>query len=118
MQLKIRIVRTPPGEAPLHIREAWIGIILPVKSNKKQPSRKHGFGVLSRPKSFLGMLIAILIGKSIREEGYIVDAKTVVELLREHSPEAADWWTMNVPRVKRSGFLLMFSSDVCEEFYD
>ena len=33
----IRIIATPPGEAPEHIRAAWVGLALPLASEETEP---------------------------------------------------------------------------------
>ena len=50
--MEIRIISAPPGEAPDHIRAAWIGLVLPIAV----PGARYlpTVGVLSRPKSRFG----------------------------------------------------------------
>lgn len=47
----IRIVQPPAGEAPLWVREAWVGIALPVIRGSSLRNYQ-GVGVLSGPKGF------------------------------------------------------------------
>jgi hypothetical protein len=47
----IRIVRAPAGEAPLWVRESWIGIELPLVGGR-QPRVGQGVGALTGPKTF------------------------------------------------------------------
>lgn len=47
--VSIKIISTPPGEAPEYIRQAWIGLVLP--ANNSEPSSYMGTGVLSGPRS-------------------------------------------------------------------
>ena len=114
-QLLIRIVGVPPGEAPETIRRAWVGLVLPVAPRYGGRSRFPVFGVLTGPRGFLGTCLALLSGRSRREDGYAVRGRIAVETLTERSPEAADWWRSNVPHVVRAGHILVFSADVCEE---
>jgi hypothetical protein len=113
--MQVRIVSTPPGEAPEHIRKAWVGLILPVPDRYRGRCRGKTFGVLSAPKTFFGRFFAMLLGRSSQSEGYVVVGSIAVEILAKHSPEAAAWWLQHVPRVTRPEFLFMFAPDACEE---
>jgi hypothetical protein len=95
--MRIRIVRRPIGEAPAWVRDAWTGLSLPLATPSAHTT--HGFGVLSTPSSRLGEIWAILRGKSIKMNGYFVDARLAVELLEVTRPEAAQWWRDNAPRM-------------------
>jgi hypothetical protein len=98
---RIRIIATPPGEAPEEIRRAWIGLELSLVGNGEQPRTLSADGVLTyRPAGVV--------------TGYVVDGKKAIALLASHSPQAADWWRENAPPVTKSGSLLMFPADVCE----
>jgi hypothetical protein len=44
----VRIVRTPPGEAPEEIRRAWVGVELPLRRHETNPQCHPTEGVLSR----------------------------------------------------------------------
>jgi hypothetical protein len=56
----VKIVRPPVGEAPVWVREAWVGLVVPLK----EPSLTTipSVGVLSGPKSALASLWASLTG--------------------------------------------------------
>ena len=113
--MKIRITRTPPGEAPEHIRRAWIGLELPVAKGSSGQQRKLGVGVHSGPRTWLGVLFAILRGRAKRETGYVVEAKVALDLLAAHAPEAADWWRTHAPRFTEPGRYFLFAAEACEE---
>jgi hypothetical protein len=108
----IRIVSVPPGEAPLAIREAWIGLELP--SLRKQPGRYLGSGVLSGPRSLAQSLIRLLTFRTTLHGGYIVPALPAVEILERSNPAAARWWRENTPHLVRSRRFLVFSVECCE----
>src|SRR5271166_4045739 len=57
--MKIRIIATPTGEAPEYIRQAWIGLELPVSSRfgVKGPYEAYVSGVLTGPRSRFNQLI-------------------------------------------------------------
>jgi hypothetical protein len=77
----ISIVRIPEGEAPLWVRQAWVGIILPCDPYSG-PSEDRG----------------VLSGKhSKTRSDFSVPQSEAIGLLEEHNPEAAKWW-------KRRGF--------------
>ncbi len=113
--MQVRITRTPPGEAPEHIRQAWVGLVLPVHERYEGPQTKLGVGVLTGPRTWLGVLLGILTGRAKRATGYVVDAKTSLELLATHAPDAADWWRTHAPRFLEPGRFFLFASEVCEE---
>ena len=71
--------------------------------------------MLSGPKSRFGGLLAILLGRAKRHDGYMVASKTALDLLAVGSPEAANWWRQNAPRFFETGQSFIFSRDSCEE---
>jgi hypothetical protein len=95
----IQIVQTPLGEAPLAVRQAWIGLILPLAEDVQQDSlrRRPSFGVLSGPKRWWQQLLALLRGGVESVEGYVVDAPTAIECLAHQAPAAAQWWRERAP---------------------
>jgi hypothetical protein len=99
---RIRIIATPPGEAPENIRRAWIGLELPLLRGENQPRVLDTMGVLSHQ-----------LGHPTT--GYIVEGKNAVELLETHAPTAATWWRENAPQVVASGYQLIFPAEVCEK---
>jgi hypothetical protein len=106
----IRIVRAPSGEAPLWVREAWIGVTLPTRAR----GRWTGFGVLTGPGSLLGQLWARLRGRAQRIDGFSVDAWQAVERLAAHNPEAAAWWRREAAAFVRPGSVFVFDHGACE----
>jgi hypothetical protein len=98
---EIRIIDVPPGEAPESVRRAWVGLVLPVWKRTRGPLLARGFGVLT--------------GRGQVVYGYAVQAPAAVEILARHAPEAAEWWTRNVPQYLRPGRLFLFHAEVCQE---
>jgi hypothetical protein len=98
---RIRIVAVPPGEAPQGIRQAWVGVELPLVAGQKQPQASAVHGVMSGG----------LAGSAL---AYVVDGRTAVERLASHDPNAADWWRENAPHVLAAGYQLLFPADVCQ----
>ena len=111
--MQIRIISTPPGEAPEQIRAAWVGLTLPLVL--RTPSPIETVGVVSKPKTWFGLLFARLFGRTRRESGYVVDASRAIELLGVHAPEAAQWWRQHAPRAVAPGELFLFAAAVCQE---
>ena len=97
---RIRIVGLPPGEAPIDIRQAWIGLELPLADGKSQTQRSvRELGVLTGPKSLLGFLAADIFRLGARTENFVVRAEKVFEILEDANPEAAGWWKENTPNL-------------------
>lgn len=72
----ISIVRTPEGEAPLWVRKAWVGIILPCDPYSG-PSEDRG----------------VLSGRNSRARSqFSVPQAEAIGLLESHNKEAAIWW--------------------------
>ncbi len=112
--MNIRIVKTPPGEAPEEIRKAWVGVVVPLP--RFSPLQKTWTsGVVSGPRSRFGFLIAALSGRLERKLVYQVSGREAVDALAAHSPQAAAWWRQYAPHVLRRGSRLGFPADVCEE---
>jgi len=97
----LRILRTPPGEAPEEIRRAWVGIELPLRRGETEPTYHQSVGVLSQQ------------GPEVTS-GYAVDGRAAVAALASQSSVAAAWWRENAPHVVASGYRLFFPSEVCE----
>ncbi|MBK7556317.1 MAG: hypothetical protein IPI55_17475 [Flavobacteriales bacterium] len=64
------------------------------------------------------MLLAVLTGHAKRATGYVVEARTALELLTTHAPQAAEWWRTNAPRFLEPGRFFLFAADVCEEVHE
>lgn len=112
---KICIVSAPPGEAPEHIRQAWIGCSLPLlEGSGTEPMRCPGVGVLTGPKSFIGLWIASTFGRCEEWQGYKVDAVTAIKILALKHPEAARWWREETPHMITRERVFIFPADNCQ----
>ena len=108
----VRIVAVPPGEAPLWVRQKWVGLELPVM--RYAAHRKFlAFGVLSIPRSWPAQWAGILRGQAERVAGYAVEAAPAVGILAKVSPEAAAWWRENTPHLIAPKRYLVFHEEVC-----
>jgi hypothetical protein len=110
---KIRIVGIPPGEAPLWVRQEWVGLELPLTRYVK-PKDVFTFGVLSGPSNCLGQIWALLRGRADRTVGYAVEGARAVEILRAKNPDAARWWHEHAPQYLAPRRYLLFHEHVCE----
>ena len=113
----IRIVAIPPGEAPIEVRKAWVGLELPLARGETGARRMPIGGVLTGPKTAIGQLFKLLTFGYDRARGYLVEAVVAIEILAEHAPDAAQWWSENSPHLIRPGRHLIFHAEVCEELF-
>ncbi len=76
---RIKVLKTPDGEAPVEIRRAWEGLILPCFPHIGIPT---------------GELSEVLSGNSIENErrGVIVPQGEAISVLMQFDREAAGWW--------------------------
>ena len=113
----IRIGSTPQGEAPIAIRQAWIGLTLPLLETAPSEAEtmivEIGFrnpaGLLSLLKQRLGFKPPTTIWQA-----YTVQAASALRLLESHSPDAARWWQRNTPWLFEPAQILAFDADCCE----
>ncbi len=79
---RIRIVTTPAGEAPLWVREAWVGLRLPCWPLVGLPS---------------GPEVGVLSSKEVNHNCFVchVPQDEAIVILRKERPEAAKWWEEN-----------------------
>jgi hypothetical protein len=98
----IRIVATPPGEAPPAIRAAWVGCVLPLVAGTDGPQ----FGGASRG------VVSRQPAKAF--SGYGVPALQALLILQQHDAAAAAWWHEHAPHLLQPGKVLVFATDVCE----
>src|SRR5258708_30648821 len=110
----IRIISTPKGEAPLNVREAWIGLELPLApGNRGAGGYYQTQGVLTGPKTFIGALIHLVLGRYSISQGYAVDGSVALEILSATQPEAAQWWREHATRSVAPGKKLVFDAMAC-----
>lgn len=110
--MHIKIVRRPIGEAPDWVRDAWIGLSIPLVLEEERSW--HSVGVLSGPRNLFLQIGALLMGKTEKVTGYVVNAKVAVDLLAATQPEAASWWRSEAPHVARGSYNFVFDAEACE----
>jgi hypothetical protein len=111
--MTIRIVKRPIGEAPDDVRDAWIGLSLPVVPHFSHIVKSPSSGVLSGPRTRLAKWFNRLLGRGRRMPGYIVDTAAAVHLLEKRNPRAAEWWRTNTPHLFQPGRGLLFDRECC-----
>lgn len=94
----VKIIATPPGIAPKEIRDAWVGLVLPVVG------REDGEMIAARK----------LQGFLSDNVGYVVSGPKALEILREKSEWAWWWWVRHFSRLLTEG-VLAFEETVCQE---
>jgi hypothetical protein len=109
----VRIVAIPQGEPPLWVREKWVGLELPL-ARGPTAAGFYGFGAVSGPRTCLGQMWALLLGRAERIVGYPVYADRAVDILAKSSPEAAAWWRENAGEIVAPGRYLLFHANECE----
>ena len=105
----LRVTAVPDGEAPLSVREKWVGLRLPLHPSAQDPRRARTFGVLSGPRRTMARLAALFLGRSAPGYGYLVEAAAAVDVLRQQHPEAAAWWQANAPHMLRPRSYFLFA---------
>jgi hypothetical protein len=109
----IRIIAPARSEAPEEIRQAWVGIVLPLAANQQGLVSRRCVGVVSGPRHWVGQWALALGGRGRTERGFLVDAKKAIELLEQHNPAAADWWKRNANHLLKPRQQLLFHKDCC-----
>jgi hypothetical protein len=100
--LRIRILTPPPGEAPPHIRAAWVGCVLPLFATTDDPRvGQRAKGILSGKKRD-------------RPQGFAVRVIDAIRELEIHNAEAARWWRENTPQLIQPGQLFVYPGEACE----
>jgi hypothetical protein len=87
----IRIIAIPAGEAPLWVREKWVGLELPL-ADSGSVVKVFTSGVLSGPRNRLLAIIWRLLGRLKVQTGYPVYVNEALSILKQTAPEAAIWW--------------------------
>jgi hypothetical protein len=110
--MNVKIVHRPVGEAPEWVRDAWVGLVLPVRSKKRRNWR--ALGVMSGSQNALVQLWAILKGQSFKLSGYAVNASAAVKILETVRPDAAAWWREHTPKMLNGRRYFIFDAPACE----
>jgi hypothetical protein len=109
--MHVTIIARPSGEAPEWVRDAWIGLRLPLVHPRRR--NWHGIGVLSGPRGVFRQLWALIRGRTLRMPGYVVNAKVAIESLADSNPVAAAWWRKNAPHFLNGRSRFIFDEAAC-----
>lgn len=109
----IRIVAIPPGEAPLWVREKWVGLRLPV-ADGQGPRDSYVSGVLSGPRNRFLALVRRVFGNLSKQSGYAVYVRDAIGELDKVAPDAAAWWRNDASRLRAPDRKLLFRTAYCE----
>lgn len=94
--MKLKIIAVPPGFAPLHIREAWVGVEIPIDEELVNAELK---------------LVGTWSGGENRD-GYDVMTEDAVKALESaQKGEASNFWKQILHKY---GSTLRFKKSVCE----
>jgi hypothetical protein len=110
----IRVVRVPPGEAPLWVREKWVGLELPLARGESGPRHTLTSGVVSGPRNRFAALWRALLGRLPDQAGYAVYVIDALAVLEKTAPEAVEWWRTNSPHLVNRKRKFLFQQEACE----
>jgi hypothetical protein len=98
---KVKITSVPPGGAPLEIKQAWVGLELPLEEIREPGVMRSVSGGKPDPKSF---------------GGFPVRTTDAIQALRDAGKKkAADWWQNWFEGSGGTGRTLVFAA-TCGEF--
>ena len=112
----IRIVGVPDGEAPLWVREEWVGLSLPLAQSGTSVRTYFTSGVLTAPKGLLSFLIYITRRRGQTGNRFSCRCRDRSCGLAEKNLEAAAWWQENTVLLNRPGRKFMFQRHVAEVY--
>lgn len=112
----IEIVSTPMGDAPLKVRQAWIGLILPLLPGSADvPVRAPAVSVFAISTGWQSWLRWLFRRPypAVDFTGYYVPSAEAIRILAEGSPHAAQWWRRNMPSLLQFDASLVFDAGCC-----
>jgi len=112
---RIRILTIPPGEAPLSVRMAWVGLDLPLDPRRVGRQLAMAAGVLSSPRGWWQQIVDLVTGRYAVKTGYAVNALEAVDLLQAKDPVAVAWWREHCAHMLDGKRSFLFPIAVCEE---
>ena len=112
----IRVESIPPGTGPDHVREAWVGLVLPVADVPRPAVRTFPVGSLA--KRSLWHTLQKLFKRELVEQPtpvYSVSFLEAVGVLEKSNPVAAQWYRANCAHTLQAGYFLGFAMHSCVE---
>jgi hypothetical protein len=111
---RVRIIACPPGEAPLSVRLAWVGMELPLTQGRNSRQLAMTSGVVSGPRGLWQRIAALFLGRYGVQTGYAVNARDAVDLLQAKDPTAAAWWREHCGHMLDGKRWFLFPTASCE----
>ena len=110
--LAIKIFRAPVGPAPQAIRDAWIGLTIPIEVSPKimfDSFPAFSDSILAITGIFFGVY-----GIKPGVRGYLVNCLLAFQILDQVNPEAVEWWRSHKSHFFYSGRMFVFDAGCCE----
>jgi hypothetical protein len=92
---------------PDEIKQAWIGLTLPLSELAFILPRKHKFTINANGKI-----------TEVEQLGFWVETIIAVNVLRKTNPTAAKWWEDNKPELLQPAKSFIYNCKCCKEVYD
>ena len=112
---RVRIIACPPGEAPLSVRLAWVGLELPLASSRATRQLAMTSGVVSTPRGLWQRIVALFLGRYGVRTGYMVTALDAVTVLQAKDPATAAWWREHCGHLLDGKRQFLFPTASCQE---
>ena len=110
--MNVRVVRMPLGDAPEWVREAWVGLSLPITG--VGPRRWRAITAAGGPATIMDYVRARLTGRTTVIVGYEVNGKIAIERLGGLNAAAAAWWLEQSPAWAAGTVSFLFDTNSCE----
>jgi hypothetical protein len=91
---------------PDEVKQAWIGLTLPLSELAFILPRKHKFTIKTNGKT-----------KEIEQLAFWVETLIAVNILRKTNPMAAKWWEDNKPELLQPAKSFIYNYRCCKEVY-
>ena len=108
------MVSVPRGEAPLWVRQKWVGLELPLARPLTGPRTYFTSGVVSGPRSLWATLLRLVLGRLRRRAGFPVETTVAIAILERTAPDAAVWWRTNTPHLLKPRRYFVFEASACQ----
>ena len=117
--MKIHVIAVPRGDAPDEIRQAWVGLTLPLAEGETGSRAFSSDRLCTSLRSRLWYLWLVLTWRKPPDfRVYIVDHNVAFETLSRASPFALNWWRENRPYLFEQKLKVAFYVEECELIED
>jgi hypothetical protein len=111
---KVRIVGIPPGEAPEDVRQAWLGVVLPLAPGQRGPVQLHAAAQNEWQETWFTRFWRYVTTWRLQNAAYLVSVDDALIALEKTFPDAAHWFKRNRPEWCGQNLVFQFSTDCCE----